>query len=391
MTSTPTSAVQHVTEPDTLPYLHGLCAMRPYVSALRLRALLTAGGSPAAAWHAPPAMLTAAGFTSEASEAFRQHRERWNLEAEATLLRSKDIQLVPETSASYPDLLRHTYDPPLGLYVRGRLENTHVGVAVVGSRKASPYGRTATHIIARPLAARGITIISGLAYGIDAEAHRAALHVHGRTVAILGSGVDEVSLYPRAHRDLARDIVAGGGMIASEFPPGTEPRAEHFPQRNRIIAGMARAVVVVEATTESGALITARLALAENRDVLVVPGPITAPTSEGTNRLLKEGAAPACSADDIVEALALEEVLPVPKFKTSMPSDASGPAPLAEDLVRAPTGETAVLQTLAREPMTIDEIVAVTTLPAHEVSSVLSFLELDGRVRDVGSKNYVRL
>ncbi len=190
--------------------------------------------------------------------------------------------------------------------------------------------------------------------------------------------MDNASLYPRAHRSLAHDIITAGGAVMSEYPPGTRPQGYFFPQRNRVIAGMSRAVVVVEADEKSGALITAREGLEQNRDVFAVPGPITAPTSAGTNRLLRDGAAPARSAEDILDALALQQTLPA----------APAPAhPSTED-----TGELAtILPHLHGDPRSIDDLSKVSTLPPNVVASVLTMLELDGRVRDVGGKHYVRV
>jgi DNA processing protein len=352
-----------------------------------LRALVHFAGSVEEAWNADDALLKAAGFTAEAREIFADHRRTWEIDAETHRLFASGITLVSESSPNYPELLRHIYDPPLALYVRGELPPEGTRVAVVGSRNASPYGRSVTHAIVRPLAARGCTIVSGLAYGIDAEAHRASLAVHGRTIAILGSGVDEASLYPRAHRPLAAEIVAQGGAVASEFPPGTGARPEHFPQRNRLIAGMSHAVVVMEASATSGALITARLALEENREVLAVPGPITSPLSAGTHRLIKEGAAPACSAEDVLDALALRDVLALPRAAEAAPADTALGHPEG-----APT-ETAgrVLRVLTLDPQPIDAIIVASTLPPHEASAALSLLELQGSARDVGGKNYVRV
>ncbi|TSC71547.1 MAG: DNA processing protein [Parcubacteria group bacterium Gr01-1014_38] len=366
--------------------VHGLSALRPRVSAVRLRTLVRFAGSVEAAWNAGDALLEAAGFTTEAREVFAAHRRTWEVDAEAHRLHEGGITLVSESSPDYPELLRHIYDPPLALYVRGAFPPEGTRVAVVGSRNASPYGRSVTHALVRPLAARGCTIVSGLAYGIDAEAHHASLAVHGRTIAILGSSVDDASLYPRAHRALAAEIVAQGGAVVSEFPPGTGARPEHFPQRNRLLAGMSHAVVVIEASATSGALITARLALEENREVLAVPGPITSPLSAGTHRLIKEGAAPACSAEDVLEALALRDVLALPR--------AAEAAPAARALAHpegAPT-ETAdrILQILTLDPQPIDAVIAASTLPPHEASAALSLLELQGLARDVGGKQYVR-
>lgn len=381
---------------DNPAFLHALCALRPRMTALRLKALLSAAGSPETAWNAEEATLQRAGWSDEAIAFFVHHRQQWDVSAEADRLFRRGIALVALESELYPLLLRELYDPPIGLYVRGDLHSARSPtVAVVGSRKATPYGRTATNMLVRPLAARGLTIISGLAYGVDAEAHRATIAVHGRTIAVLGSGADDDSLYPRAHRGLAGDIVAAGGAVVSEFPPGTGARAEFFPQRNRIIAGLSKAVVIVEAAAGSGALITARLALAENREVFAVPGPITSPLSEGTNRLLREGAAPALSADDILEALALEEVLDIgngvsrteEKNQRSPGEQAPLPA-LAPTSSGSPADQ--LLSTIGLEPQHIDAVLASSTLPPHEVTAALSLLELEGRVRDVGGKHYVR-
>lgn len=365
---------------ETLAYVHALCALRPRVSALRLQALVDAATSAATAWNAADALLDRAAWTPDAKTFFREHRARWDVAAEWTRLTRSGIRLVPRDEPEFPRLLRAIYDPPVALYVRGTLRPDERTVAIVGSRKATPYGRTVAQMLARPLASRGITIVSGLAYGIDAEAHRATLAVHGRTVAVLGGGVDDQALYPRAHRTLAEEICAHGGGVISEFAPGTEPRPELFPQRNRLIAGMSHAVVVVEAATDSGALITARLALNENREVLAVPGPITSPVSAGANRLLREGAAPALSADDVLEALALEDILVA--APRAQGTDDRGPAD------PSPVG--AVLSSLSTTPTPIDALVASGTLPLHEVAAALSVLELEGRARDVGGKQYVR-
>ncbi|MDP3685397.1 MAG: DNA-processing protein DprA [bacterium] len=369
---------------DDLPILHALSAFRPRVSATRLRALLRFAGTPNAAWNARDALLDASGFTPEAREAFAIHRRTWDADGEARRLGESGIAVIP--NSAFPELLQHTYDPPLVLFVRGELPQEGVAVAIVGSRKASPYGRSVTHALVRPLAARGLAIVSGLAYGIDAEAHRGTLAVSGRTIAVLGSGVDDASLYPRAHRSLAAEIVARGGAVVSEFPPGTGARPEHFPQRNRLIAGMSHAVVVIEASETSGALITARLALEENREVLAVPGPITSPLSAGTHRLLKEGAALASSAEDVLEALALRDVLTLPQ---------AGAETAAAGLAHpggAPTqAADHILRSLTMEPKAIDAVIAASTLPPHEASAALSLLELHGLARDVGGKMYVRV
>lgn len=371
--------------------LHALCTLRPRITALRLRMLLTRAGSAAAAWNAEPSLLREAGWTEEAISWFVEHRTRWSATDEAERFARSGIRLVGLEDEDFPALLRQLFDPPIGLYVLGELRGTDPALAFVGSRKATPYGRLATQALVRPLAVRGLTIVSGLAYGIDAEAHRATLGVHGHTIAVLGGGIDDASLYPRAHRQLAAEIVAAGGAVVSEFPPGTSVRAEFFPQRNRIIAGLARGVVVVEAGRESGALITARCALAENREVFAVPGSIVSPLSEGTNHLIAEGASPALTAESILENFALAEVFQTRRETARTTPPATRGVPLPDHPARAPSPVAdAILSQLATEPRDIDALVAACTLPAQEVSAMLSLLELEGRVREVGGKQYVR-
>lgn len=373
---------------NELAFTHALSSLRVRITALKLRALLNVTGSFKAAWEANDTQLYKAEFSLKAISFFNKHRNEWNEELEAKKLQDSGINLISLVDADYPLLLKEIYDPPVGLYVRGSLIANDLSVAFVGSRKASPYGRTATQALVRPLASLDLTIVSGLAYGIDAEAHKAALAVQGRTVAVLGGGIDNLTLYPRAHRGLANQIIEQGGAIISEYPPGTEPRPEFFPQRNRLVAGVSQVIVVIEAAKESGALITARVALAENREVFAVPGPINSSVSQGTNNLLKEGAAPATEAQDILESLTLKKVIGSPikrdkwKPKKREPKE-SQPLPL--------TPSEKLLCVLSSEPQSIDTIVIVSKLPAHEASAALSLLELEDRVRDVGGKNYVRI
>jgi DNA processing protein len=365
--------------PEEKAFLHALGGIRPLLSVIRLRELVQAAGSCAAAWESSASLLQTLGWSDEQRQSFFSHRKTWNIDQAYARLRASDIEILSQSDARFPALLTHIYDPPLALYVRGELRAEEITVAVVGSRKATPYGKTATNMLVRPLASRGVTIVSGLAYGIDAEAHRATLGVRGRTIVVLGSGCDEASLYPRAHRELAREIVSSSGAVISEYPPGTTPQGYFFPQRNRIIAGCSAAVVVVEADEGSGALITARAALNENREVFAVPGPITSTASRGTNALLREGAAPARHAEDVLEELERSRLLPEPRTA----------APDAPDLPKGDAG--AVLTFVSGPPQSIDEIVEGSKLRPNVVASLLTLLELDGRVRDVGGKKYVRV
>ena len=364
-------------------FLHALAAFRPFISSNKLRELIQRTGAPRAAWEATGEVLEAHGWTDEQRSRFQEHRREWRVDTTYEALKKANVAMVTEDDERFPRLLKEIYDPPLVLYVRGELRAEEIAVAVVGSRKATPYGKTATNLLVRPLASRGVTIVSGLAYGIDAEAHRATLAVHGRTIAVLGSGVDEMSLYPRAHRQLAADIIAAGGAVVSEYAPGTGPQGYFFPQRNRLIAGLSRAVVVVEADEGSGALITARAGLNENREVFAVPGPITSDLSRGTNALLGEGATPARRAEDILETLELTQLF-APAPEAVSPPTTQPPLP-------QPDGTVALLHLLSGSPLNVDEIVERSTLAPNVVASLLTVLELDGRVRDVGGKHYVRV
>jgi len=261
---------------------------------------------------------------------------------------------------SYPPLLAAIHDPPATLWCRGAapLELlARPAVAVVGARACSSYGRSVARSLSRELAAAGVVVVSGMARGVDGEAHRGALEASGSTVAVLGCGIDRD--YPAAHAELARRI-CDQGLIVSEYEPGVEPAPWRFPARNRIIAGLSRAVVVVEARERSGALITVDFALEQGRDVLAVPGEITSALSAGSNALLRLGAAPALTVDDVLESIGI-----VVERK-----------PAAE-----PEGDAGRLLAALRDtPATADELARATGLAAGDVASLLVELELDGRV-----------
>ena len=264
-----------------------------------------------------------------------------------------DVRVVERREL--PPLLRAIYDPPSRLFVRGVAEIAvleQTAVAVVGARACSPYGAQVARRLARELAGRGLVVVSGLARGIDGEAHRGALEAGGFTVAVLGCGIDRD--YPAAHSELARKI-RERGLVVSEYEPGVEPAPWRFPARNRIISGLSAAVVVVEARERSGALITADLALDEGRDVFAVPGEITSTLSAGTNALLKLGAAPCTSAQDVLELFGIEQ----------------------EVRAESPVGEPAAA-VLAALPAAVDELVQATGLDARAVAVALAELELAG-------------
>ena len=292
---------------------------------------------------------------------------------------------------AYPALLREIPDPPITLYVRGEwracLEAPCVGV--VGSRRCSTYGQNVALSLARELASRGVCVVSGLARGIDAAAHRGALEAGGRTAAVLGTGLDEV--YPRDHRRLADEILARGGALVTQFPLGTPPVAENFPYRNRIISGLSLGTVVVEASENSGSLITARLAMEQNREVFAVPGNVTSRNSFGTNFLIKGAGAKLVQAwQDIVEEFPPEvaaAILP-PGAKGKGGGGRKGEAPTPADLSGA---ERAVLKLIpADEPAHVDALAEGAGLRVSELSGVLLGLEMRGLVRQLPGRCYVR-
>jgi DNA processing protein len=267
-------------------------------------------------------------------------------------------------------------DPPPVLFVRGHLtEHDTRAVALVGTRRATTYGRAVADRLGRELAAAGVTVISGLAKGVDTVAHHAAIQAGGRTIAVLGNGLDQV--YPAENAGLTRQIVDHDlGAVVSEFAPGIPPDAVNFPRRNRIISGLSLATVIVEAGEKSGALITADFALEQGRDVLAVPGSIMSPTSAGTNLLLRQGAIPVTRVEDILEALG------------SMPAESA--AVLARHVPQLEPLESSVCQALDNAPRHVDELARSLGLGPGSVAATLTMLELKGLARQVGSMLYTR-
>ncbi len=289
------------------------------------------------------------------------------------VLAHENIRTTTRDDPDYPALLAKIYDPPRELYVRGVLPPADsLYFAVVGTRAATLYGKQVTHEIVRELARAGVVIVSGLALGIDGDAHRAALEVSGRTVAVLGSGIDRASVYPPEHRGLADQIVEAGGAVIAEYPPETPPTKYSFPQRNRIIAGMSVGVLIVEAKEKSGALITAQFALDEGREVCAVPGPVTSETARGPHRLLKAGARLVADARDVLELLGIEEA----------------PRPATPKLEGA---EAALFASISHEPVHIDTLAEATKLDIATLTSTLAIMEINGFVKNIGGMHFIRL
>lgn len=298
------------------------------------------------------------------------------------------IKIVTCLDAYFPKKLKEIYDCPVLLYVQGDLSPNDVNIAIVGSRAASTYGKYTTERLSRELSLRGITIVSGLARGIDSAAHRGALSVKGRTIAVLGSGLDII--YPPENKKLF-SAISESGAVVSEFPPGTKPVAFNFPARNRIISGMSFGVVIVEAGEKSGSLITARLAAEQGREVFAVPGSIDSINSRGTNSLIKQGAKLIDNIDDI-----LDDVLPQLETKKYQPSFCNkeniSPDPKMAncEIIKTPTNdnEKKIIEVISQKTMHTDEIIDGTGLTSAEVLSALVTLELKGLICQHPGKYY---
>ena len=355
------------------------------------KALLEAFGTPQKVFEAPLSMIKAVpGIGDKTARQIKAFKDWKKVEKELECADRTGVSIVTSQDPLYPSQLLSTYDYPAFLYVKGHLKEDDVNVAVVGSRTASTYGKFTTERLCRELVLRGITVISGLARGIDSAAHRGALSGKGRTIAVLGCGLDVV--YPPENEKLFTEISLQGALI-SEFPFGTPPNAPNFPARNRIISGISLGVVVVEASEKSGSLITARIALEQGREVFAVPGSIDSSGSRGTNKLIKQGAKLIENVEDILEEI-LPQVTRAPKVvkpdqRQKQPDDQQKILTSSPDLVLKETEKT-VWQVLSQKPVHIDQIITSTGLTAHEVLVILLNLELQGLIEQKPGKTYMR-
>jgi len=306
-------------------------------------------------------------------------REMLDVEREIGVCRDNGIEIITDSDDKFPSILREIHDPPSVLFLRGELkEQDAMAVGIVGTRHATQYGLRQARRLAGSLARAGVTVVSGLARGVDAAAHRGALEAGGRTIGVLASGV--LNIYPPEHDELAEEITASGALV-SETPPNTQPMAGMFPQRNRLISGLSLGVIIVEAAKRSGALITARLAGEQGREVFAVPGHVDSRTSQGCHQLLRDGAKLVETIDDV-----LEELGPL--------ADAAGGEETPE--VRHPAElmlndmEQQVLSAIKSEATTIDEIVAASGVPVHRVLSTISVLEMRRLVRRLSGTTVAR-
>jgi DNA processing protein len=331
-------------------------------------------GSMEAAWKASTAELRAAGIDRGTITSIVSGREKVSPDEELERHARAGVRGLTWNDEDYPRRLKEVDDKPPVLFVRGDLRpQDEWAVAIVGTRRATPYGRQAAEHFATDLARQGITIVSGLARGIDAVAHRAALAAGGRTIGVMACGLDLV--YPPEHAKLAQEIMKSGALV-SDYPLGTQPRSEFFPRRNRILSAISLGVLVVEGDVDSGALITARIAIDQNREVFAVPGSIYSPTYRGANKLIREGEAKlVATAEDILEELNLTMTTHQMELREVLPAD--------------PT-EAALLRVLTNQPVHIDEVQRASGLPIASVSGALAMLELKGMVRQVAPMSFVR-
>ncbi|MFC1952468.1 DNA-processing protein DprA [Chloroflexota bacterium] len=324
------------------------------------------------AWKVAPAELKQAGLDSGSVKAITSRRPKISLEEEAEKLERYGVKVFTWHDEKYPSRLKEIYNYPPLIYVRGSiLPEDEWCLAVVGTRRANVYGRQVTKEIAADLVQNKITVVSGLAKGIDTVAHHSALEAGGRSIAVFACRLDVV--YPAENAALARRIMQKGALV-SEYPLGTRPRADNFPRRNRIMGGMSLGILVVDAGKNSGVLITANMALEQNREVFAIPGSILSPANSGTNRLIQEGAKLVRNCGDILEELNLTAVV----HQMGL-----------EEVIPASETESLLLKQLSAEPVHIDEVCRSSGLLMPAVSSTLAMMEIKGLVKQVGAMNYV--
>ncbi|MCB9134703.1 MAG: DNA-protecting protein DprA [Anaerolineales bacterium] len=341
------------------------------IGAVRFRQLLNYFGDAKTAWHASERELRSCGLSEKVIQNLIQLRTGVDLALIGTQLASSNVTALTWDDPQYPRRLQEIDQPPPILYVRGTLtEVDEWAVAIVGTRRVTTYGKQVAEQLATVLAHNGVTIVSGLARGVDSVAHQTALKAGGRTIAVLGSGVD--NLYPPENRKLAEDMMQSGAVV-SDYALGTPPEAANFPPRNRIISGLAMATVVIEASRQSGALITAEFAAEQGREVFAVPGSIFAPQSQGTNQLIQQGARPMLSPQEVLEALDLGRAVQQREARAALP---------ANDL------ETRILALIRNEALHVDEISVQAQLPIKEITATLTMMELKGMVRQMGGMQY---
>jgi len=347
----------------------------------RFKLLKTYFGSAKNAYSASKNELLHIGLSENICDRLVKFRDKFDIDSYLLRLEKLDVRSVTIEQLDYPTLLKQTANPPIVLYVKALVSSdlslifSLPSIAIVGTRKVTPYGRQVTQMITAELVLNGFCVVSGLALGVDGITHQTVLESRGKTIAVMGCGLDQV--YPSSHRVLADKIIESGGIWVSEYPLGTRALPGNFPARNRIISGLSLGVVVTEAAEDSGSLITARCATEQGRDVFAVPGPITSQVSGGTLSLIKQGAIPIASVNDILEIL--------PGFKkTNTKTSNSG------NYANLSTEELAVVDLLKNGDLALDEISQTIKIPAESLASILSMLEIKGVVVGDNGKYFLR-
>lgn len=316
------------------------------------------------AWNAKPSDYLATGLDQRTIDYLILTKKLIDPDKLLTELEHYGINVCLFIDENYPPLLKQIYDPPAILYYRGKLINEGITLAIVGTRKNSPYGTQIVKDIIPPLCQYHLITVSGLALGIDALVHQETLAVGGKTIAVLGSGLDDANLYPSTNRYLAQKIISAGGLVISEYPPGTMPLKQHFPRRNRIIAGLSQGVLIIEGDIDSGSLITAAVALEQNREIMAIPGSVYSPNSAGPNELIKKGAHLIRNYHDIIDILDLKEI--------SQPYQITTPTDPQQKII---------WEILNHEPLEINEIIRKTGLKAADVNAQISIMELKKMIK----------
>jgi len=344
------------------------------IGPVRLEKLLHYFGDIQTAWEARSYQIQAAGLNETLLQRMIDIRNRVSLDVLEQEINSQGIKVLTWDDPEYPDRLRQITQSPFVLYIKGEIDTDDIwSVAIIGTRRYSAYGQQVAENLSHTLAHNGITIISGLARGIDGIAHKAALAAGGRTIAVLGSGLDK--LYPPEHRDLA-NLISKQGALISDYPLGTPPDGSNFPPRNRIISGLSKCIIVIEAGEKSGALITATYAAEQGKEVFSVPGKITSPMSRGTNLLIKQGAHPLLDPQDVLDMLNMTLVAEQRVIRKGLPEDPK---------------EAVLYQTVGDEPLHVDEISSLVNMPIEEVTSTLALMELKGMVRKTFGMKYMAI
>ncbi len=356
-------------------YFHAFNLFNERIGPMRFKKLLGHFNSLELAWREGNAEnFMAAGLEKNLAEEIVLRRPQIDLEKELAKLAKENIGILTILDENYPKLLKEIYDPPHIMYIKGELKpEDEFAIAVVGTRKLSVYGQQVSSQLARELAQTGLTIVSGLARGIDTLAHLGALQQNKRTIAVVGSSIDNQGIFPPANRRLAEQIAANGAVL-SEYPLGSLALKHHFPARNRIISGLTLGTLVIEAPAKSGALLTANHALAQNREVFAIPGSIYSPNSQGPNNLIKMGAKLVNNIQDILEELNLKNLAANIAVRQIIPDNPE---------------EELILNLLSQEPVPVDKIVQDTKLETALVNSTLSLMEIKGKVKNLGGMQYV--